>query len=245
MSSALQALEAKTLPTEQANMDGLIARMMPAIELALPKAIGAERFVRMVFTQLHAKPELYDCEPRTVLGAMMLCAQLGLEPGPLGHAYFVPYKRQCTFILGYKGMIELAGRSGRLRSIIARPVYEGDVFEWSYGITDRMTHRPCTPADRGAELLYYGLARYASPNGSTLHVMYPEEIEAAKQRSQAARAGSGPWVTDPLAQSLKTVIRRMSPWLPMSVQFARGLESDDGPVVLTSEGEVTALDAEM
>jgi recombination protein RecT len=204
-----------------------LIRMRPEIEKVIPRQVGAERFTRLVLTELRRNPMLMECAPQSVLGAMMLCAQLGLEPGPLGHAYLVPYGRECQFILGYRGMIELASRSGRLRSIVARPVYEGDSFSYAYGITDRLSHVPCVAADRGPVVLYYGLARFASPSGYYLHVMQPDEIEAARGRSATGKKNVGPWKSDYLAMACKTVVRRMQPYLPASVHLARAIDSDE------------------
>lgn len=222
----------------QRTLRDLLARMEPEIGRALPAAVGAERFTRLVLTEANRNPALFDCSPESVLGSMMLCAQLGLEPGPLGHAYLVPFKRQCTFVLGYKGMIELASRSGRLRSIVARTVYEGDEFDYAYGAaTDRLRHVPCPPSERGKVRLYYCVARLAAPTGTVVTVLYPEDVETARKRSQLGRKNEGPWQTDYDAMARKTTVRRTSAYLPQSPQFARALEADEA-VVEGIEGEV-------
>src|SRR2546427_642740 len=81
----------------------LLERQKPELEKALPEAIGVERFTRTVLTELRRTPKLLDCSPESLLGAMMLAAQLGLEPGPLGLVYLVPFKGQVEFIIGYRG----------------------------------------------------------------------------------------------------------------------------------------------
>ena len=226
-----QELEKRTEPTPQRDFRQLLEAQRPQIEAALPQAIGAERFSRLVLTEMRRNPRLFECSQESVLGAMMLSAQLGLEPGPLGHAYLVPYKQTCTFIVGYKGMITLAYRSGELKEIVARPVYQGD--QWG-GVKatetgDHFVHVPAAPKDRGDVVCFYGRARLRS-GGNLVHVMYPEEIEARARRSAAFRNDSGPWVTDRQAMQLKTVVRAMSPWLPMSATFGRALEVDERPV---------------
>jgi recombination protein RecT len=239
-----EALARRSSPSGHGDtFQALLERQRPALEQVLGRE--AERFQRIALTEIRRNPLLQECEPLSVLGALMLCAQLDLEPGPLGHAYLVPYKREATFVLGYKGMIELANRSGRLRSIVARTVHEGDAWEYAYGAaSDRLRHVPTTPANRGPVVCYYGVARFASPSGAVPHVMYPEEIEAARARSQLGRQGKGPWQTDYEPMAHKTVIRRMQPWLPQSVALARALDADERPVQGWTPDAGVVIDAE-
>lgn len=216
--------------TKQGTILALIEKQRPAIERALPQAAlkgDPDRFLRLVETELRRNPALYECDPNSLLGAMMLSAQLGLEPGPLGHAYLVPFKKTVTFIVGYKGYIHLANKSGLLKEIVARPVYEGDGFTYKFtDAGDRFLHEPASPADRGPVVKYYGRARTRT-GGSIVHVMYPEEIEARAKRSPAYKAGTGPWTTDRIAMSQKTVIRAMAPWLPQSAEWGRAALLDE------------------
>ena len=238
--STTQALEKLAAPPEQKTVQDLLIRMQPEIERAAPRTIGAERFTRLVLTELRRNPVLFECKPESLLGAMMLCVQLGLEPGPLGHAYLVPYKRECTFILGYRGMIELASRSGRLASIDAETVYEGDEFSYRKGTRAYLDHVPCEPADRGKERCWYAVAKLASPSGSVYKVLYPADVEAARKRSIMGRDGKGPWSTDYNAMALKTAIRRLFPQLPATVHMARAFAVDEQPVIeLEADGSVT------
>lgn len=210
----------------------LIERVKPQIERALPAAIGTERFARTITTELRRNAKLLECNPESVLGSLMLCAQLGLEPGPLGHAYLVPYGRECTFVLGYTGIIALAYRSGELRSIVANPVYEAEPFKVIGGSGAKIVHEMYPPEDRGAGVkAYYALARLKT-GGEVWKVLYPSEIEAHRKRSKAAKA----WETDFLAMALKTCVKVLRPWLPLSAVFARGVEVDEQPVVWEGDG---------
>lgn len=233
------ALDRQAQPQKRTVLD-LIARQAPAIERVLAGVMDTDRFTRIVTTELQRNPSLYECSPESLLGGVMLSAQLGLEFGPLGHAYLVPYKRQATFMLGYKGMIALARRSGQLADIVARTVYQGDTFEYQYGTGEKLRHIPCRPSDRGEVACYYGLARLR-PSGTVIHVMYPEDIEAARARSMSARRETGPWTTDYDAMARKTVIRRMSPFLPMDAGFARAIEADEAVITAPTELNETTL----
>lgn len=222
-----QQLARVTEAPDRKDMRGLIARMEPQLERALPKQVGVERFTRTVLTELERTPKLYECEPKSLLGAMMLAAQLGLEPGPLGQVYFVPFKNRATFIIGYRGMIALAFRSGLLRDIEARAVRQGDHFVYQYGTRPLLDFRPSV--DRGSVEAYYGLARFKT-KGQHFEVMTPAEIEERRKRSAAARSGSSPWDTDYEAMALKTVVRKMAPYLPLSPATERAFAVDEGTV---------------
>lgn len=231
-----QALERAAAPKQQKTIYALLEQQTPQIEKALPAAIGAERFVRIVMTELRRSPKLLECKPESLLAAMMLSAQLGLEPGPLGHVYLVPFAGEVTWILGYKGMIELAYRSGRVRDVTAHAVYEQEEFEYFESETgSHFKHRPLPPSERGKERLWYARARL-TPSGSVVKVIYREDVEAAKLRSSAYKKGQGPWLTDEPAMCLKTAIRRLQPWLPQSPTMARAVEADDRPVAWGDEG---------
>lgn len=227
-----QALERKTAPKETATILQLIERQKPAIERALPTAIGAERFTRIALTEIRRNPKILDCNPDSVLGALMLVAQLGLEPGPLGHAYLVPFAKECTFILGYTGIIALAYRSGELRSIAAWPVWEAEPFRVIGGSGAKIVHELLPPDTRGDAIkAYYALARLKS-GGEVWKVLYPDEIEAHRRRSPAANAASSPWKSDPLAMALKTCVRALRPWLPLSATVAQAVALDEHPLRL-------------
>lgn len=126
---------------------------------ALPSVLTPERFTRMALTALTKTPKLGQCSPASFMAAMLEAAQLGLEPNtPLGQAYLIPYGKSCQFQIGYKGLIDLAHRSGELKSIEAHEVHENDVFEFEFGLTPKLVHKPAI-TDRGEVIRYYGVYR--------------------------------------------------------------------------------------
>lgn len=205
----------------------LIEEQRVEIERALPKAMDPDRFTRVVLTTVRSTPELQECEPVSLIAAMMLSAQVGLEPGPLGHCYLIPRRikgvKQVMWMLGYRGIIELAHRSPAIESIEAREVHERDHFEFAYGLADELTHRPVL-GDRGPLVAVYGLARFAG-GGHYFRVMSRTDIDGIRERSDAAERG--PWVTDYEAMARKTVIRAMAPFLPLTVEAASAIAADE------------------
>jgi recombination protein RecT len=155
----------------------------------------------------------------------MQSAELGLEAGSaLGHAYLVPYKTECTLIIGYRGLLELARRSGQIKQLSAHPVYEHDAFEVRFGTSETIDHHPLLAGERGEIIAAYAVAHLADGSVQS-EVMTRAEIDAIRSRSRAGQ--SGPWVTDYAEMSRKTVLRRLCKYLPASTTIARALEVED------------------
>lgn len=210
-------------------IEDYIRDMGPAIRQALPKHMDADRLTRVALTVIRTNPMLRQCTVPSLLAAILQAAQLGLEPGILGHCYFVPFRNSKTgqhevqFIIGYKGLIDLARRSGNIESIAAHEVCEGDEFEFEYGLDEKLRHKPALK-DRGKPYLYYAYAKFQG-GGHQIEVMSVEEIEKIRKRSRAA--DKGPWVTDYDEMAKKTVVRRLAKYLPISVEVMRGIAQDE------------------
>jgi recombination protein RecT len=223
-------LEKRAQPKEARTVLDLIERMKPELAKVLPAAITPERLARVFTTEVRRTPKLLECSPESMLGALMLSAQLGLEPGPLGHVYLVPFKGEVVFIVGYRGMIDLAYRSGEVKSVESAVVREGDAFEWRKGSRAFLDYTPAGAPGERERTHVYALAKLRS-GGVVFEVLFPDQVEARRQRSPAARADSGPWLTDTDAMWRKSAVRALSPVLPQSALFGRALDVDELPVV--------------
>jgi recombination protein RecT len=215
--------------------------VLAQIAKALPRHLTADRLIRIATTELRKIPKLAQCSPQSFLGAVIQCAQLGLEPGSaLGHVYIIPFDKWvkkngawvlaetvATVILGYRGMIDLARRSGQIESIEAWPVYIGDRFECTLGLDPNLIHAPdWENAGRTVSdnlRFVYAVAKLKD-GGKQFAVMSRAEVEMirdrtfAKNRVDAAKY-DGPWKTDFEQMALKTVVRRLFKFLPVSVEM--------------------------
>jgi recombination protein RecT len=225
----------------------LLQSQKKQIALALPRHMTPDRMLRIALTELRRTKALQKCDPLSFLAAIIQCSQLGLEPGnALGHAYLIPYGSECQLIIGYRGMIELARRSGQIVSIGAYPVHEADDFSYELGLEPTIKHRPATDAEPGALTYTYAVARLKD-GGLQSEVMSRAQIEAIRRRSRAAN--NGPWVTDFDEMARKTVIRRLWKYLPTSIEMARAIdvierEDADAPIEITNyeTGEPISLE---
>lgn len=217
--------------TKVHSIKDLIRSMEPQIKVALPSILTPERFTRMVLTALSSNPKLQECSPQSFLGAMMQAAQLGVEPNTLlGQAYLIPYRNhgilECQFQLGYKGLIDLAYRSGAIRDISAHVVYSGDGFEFEYGFEPKLVHKPAM-IDRGTPIAYYAVY-HTKDGGGGFVVMSQEDIEKHRNKfSKAAGQGFSPWATNFEEMAKKTVLKKLLKYAPLKTEFVRAVATDE------------------
>lgn len=215
--------------TKKSTMQDYIKVMSGEIAKALPSVLTPERFTRMVLSALSTNQDLAACTPQSFLGAMMTAAQLGVEPNTaLGQAYLIPYRNkgtlECSFQLGYKGLIDLAYRSGEVSIIQAHEVCENDEFEYELGMEPVLRHKPAK-VNRGKTIAYYAMFR-TKDGGYGFEVMSVDDItEHAKKYSKAY--SFGPWKTNFDEMAKKTVLKRVLKYAPLKSEFARQVSQDD------------------
>ena len=201
--------------------------MQKQMQMALPRGMDADRILRIAMTALRQTPKLGACTPASFIGALFQSAQLGLEPSNgLGQAYLVPYGQAVTFIIGYKGLIELARRSGQISELYAYPVYAADHFNFTLGLHRNIDHQPAVdgePADKDL-VAVYAVAKFKD-GGTDFEVMTRGQVDAIRKRSKAS--GNGPWVTDYAEMARKTVLKRLCKRLPLAVETQTALAQDE------------------
>jgi recombination protein RecT len=229
-------------------MQAQIRRMEDQFQLAMPRGVEASQLVRDAITALRTTDGLMECDPASVLGGLMTCAQLGLRVGVLGQAWLLPfydYKskgKKAQLIVGYQGLISLAYRSEQVASIAARVVYANDpVFEVEYGTEDRLVHKPATTERRGEPIAYYSVVHIKSGR-PIFYVMSKADMEDYRDQYATAKKRDGtivgPWKDNFEGMALKTVIRQLSKWMPKSTEFSTALMADEGVRVdLSPQGD--------
>jgi len=214
-----------------ATMADSIAALAPQLNRAMPgflrKMGGADQLARLALTQFRKTPKLALCTQESFFGALMDCAQLGLMPGPVGHIYMIPYKDVVTLVIGYKGILDLVMRSGKVETIYAGVVYEGDSFEYEMGAFPVLKHKPnmdAEPTDANIKFIY-AVAHVKDSTIPRFEVMSKNQVDAIRKRSMSS--GSGPWVTDYAEMGKKTVIKRLCKTLPLSTEVQSYLTMDE------------------
>ena len=204
------------------------------IKKMLPDCMSGDRFIRSALNEFRLNKDLAQCNVPSVLGYFLQAAALGLEPAStLGQCYAVPYYNkklgamECQFILGYRGMLALARRSGDVLSVDAHVVHALDTFELEFGMSPRIVHKPYIDGNPGAMRGAYIIVRFKD-NSTQCAFMTKDEIDAHRKRSRAA--DNGPWITDYEEMAKKTVFRAIFKWLPIVVEAAEA-EAVDGASV--------------
>ena len=227
---------------EPKSVFGFLKLHRDQIAAALPKHMNADRMARVATTCIRTTPKLLECTPESLFGAIIQCAQLGLEPSNgLGHAYLLPFDKNekqgnewvkvrtdVQLIIGYRGMIDLARRSGQIISIEAHPVYVGDTFDCSLGLDSKLNHVPDWDnpnRDDPSKLTFVYAVAKLKGGGVQFQVMSKRGVDAIRERSKSKK--SGPWVTDYEAMALKTVTRRLFKWLPVSIEMQTAVGLDE------------------
>lgn len=239
-----RAAEKQISAKKPVTIQDYIRKMEGEIAKALPSVLTPERFTRITLSALSTNRTLRECSPQSFLGAMMTAAQLGLEPNtPLGQAYLIPYrnhgKLECQFQLGYKGLIDLAYRSGEVSTIQAHTVYENDAFDYELGLEPKLRHVPATK-DRGAPVFFYAVFRMKD-GGYGFDVMSVEDARSHGRKYSKA-FGSGPWQTNFEEMAKKTVLKRVLKYAPLKTDFVRGLSADETVKTELSEDMFTVPD---
>lgn len=230
MAGTIQNQVAKTTNSNKP-MQQYIKSMEGEIAKALPSVITPERFTRIVLSAISVNPKLGECSPTSFLGAMMTSAQLGLEVNtPLGQAYVLPYMNhgvmEAQFQLGYKGLIDLAYRSGEVEVIQAHVVYANDEFTCEYGLEPKLTHKPADH-DRGEPVKVYAVFKTKS-GGFGFEVMSMDDVKRhAAKYSKAYSSNFSPWKTNFEEMAKKTVLKRVLKYAPLKSDFVRQVVQDD------------------
>ena len=221
----------------RATVKDLLERAKPSFEAVLPKHLNADRMVKLVLLATTKTPKLLECDPKTLLSAVMQAAQLGLEiNSALGSAYLVPFGNQVQLIPGYRGLIDLSRRSGNILFIEARVVYEGETFSVEQGTDPKIVHRPSLGEKKDDDLVaVYAVALVKDAPRPQFEVMSREQVNAIRGRSRAAK--DGPWVTDFAEMARKTVVKRLCKYLPLSPELAAAIELDNR----AETGEVSSV----
>lgn len=226
---ALAPLDSQPMRAGAAGIREFLERSRSQIAAALPKHLTVERMLRVAMTAIQTTPDLQRCTPLSLIGGVVLFSQLGLEiGGPLGQAHLVPYRKRgrdgepdtwiATPIPGYRGMVDLARRSGAVSTIEAHVVKKRDRFRFAFGLRPTLEHTPYAGEDDpGPSTHVYAICRLR--DGSTQYdVLTRREVEHVRKRSQAAGSEYSPWNTDPDEMWKKTAIRRLWKLLPVSVE---------------------------
>lgn len=219
-----------------------------AIAAVLPRHVSPDRMLKVALGAIRQTPALLEASTTSLFGAVVACSQLGLEPNtPLGHAYLVPFKdrkkgtTEVQVIPGYRGLIDLARRSGQIVSIAAHAVRAGDEFRYSYGLDEELHHVPGDD-DNAPITHFYAVAKLVG-GGHAFEVMSRSKVDGIMHATQS-RGAYGPWKDHYEEMGRKTLIRRLFKYLPISIELAKAVALDEAAADNRGQGLADALHGE-
>ena len=224
MANELTIINPKTIFTE-------LQKFKSQMEDALPRHMTPDRMARIALTQLRITPKLFNCTSQSFYASLMAASQLGLEPGVNGQCYLIPYGNVCTLVPGWRGYMDLVGRTERA-SAWTDAVYDGDEFDYEKGDKPFIHHKPGKWAGKEAALIFtYGVGRQKGMEWPILEVWDIDKVWA--HRNKQNKVGDRHYsYAYPEMYARKIPLLQVIKYLPSSIELANASALD----VTASEG---------
>lgn len=227
----------------------LLQKALPKVEDIVPRGYSPQRLFVAAYMAVERNPDLLNCSANSVLRGVIVGAQLGLDvSGVGGHAYLVPYKKdgqlEAQFIAGWRGLADLACRSGRVAWILPGVVRERDDFAHELAPLPTLIHRAFQGADPGKVTHFYAVAAFKDGSPTMSIVMTKSEVDAIRERSKSSKSPASPWNNDYPEMGKKTAVRRICKYLPSNPDLDRAL-AEDADLEVSATGFGFDADAEV
>lgn len=196
-------------------------KFKPQMALALPKHLTADRMTRLALTAFSSTPALQECTPQSIASSIMMASTLGLEPGVNGQGYLIPYKGRCTFVPGWKGLVDIANRSGRC-TVWTGAVFEGDDFEYALGDRPFVQHRPGDEDDPSKLVFVYAVGRVKGSDWPVIEVWRTSKV--LKHRDHYNKVGAKHYsFRDWEMYARKVPLLQVLKYMPASIELSNAL----------------------
>ena len=218
-----------------------------SIQNALPRHMNAERIKRIAMTQFRVNKELQKCSYTSIMGSLMVSAQLGLEIGILGQAYLIPYKGTCTFVPGWQGLVDLVSRAGRA-TVWTGAVFKGDEFDYALGDRPYIKHRPAGDDDIANLTHVYAVGRVNGQEWPIIEVWPIRKV--IKHRDNYNKVGKQHYSYQHLEMyARKVALLQVLKYVPKSIELISAMTADHAYetariIDIDKDGNITGYDDE-
>ncbi|MEO5368510.1 MAG: recombinase RecT [Magnetococcus sp. DMHC-1] len=205
--------------------------MKNTISQLVPKNVNKERLMQLALDAARINPSLLDCSKSSFMNAVLACAKTGLEPAtPFNYIHFVPFRgktgiSEVQVILGYKGLMELALRTGKVKNFQVGTIKEGDQFKCQFGSQPWLAYTPAL-LDRGATVAFFALAMLVDGT-SQFVVINVDDVNRIRSKARGANLPGSPWVEHFDSMGEKTALRKLCKTLQMSPELAAAIAIDE------------------
>jgi recombination protein RecT len=207
----------------------MLTRASGNLRMALPKHMTPDRMIRIALTACSKNPTLMECTPQSIALSLINASETGLEPNGY-EAHLIPYKNkgiwEAQFMPDYKGLVQLAYRSGLVDSFDAAPVYEKDRFDYKMGTDPYIDHKPSDAPDRGALVAAWACAKIKG-GGVKFVVLNRADVQRRRSASKSAGSDYSPWNVHEAAMWTKSAAKELSKWIPRSAEMQAAIGLDD------------------
>lgn len=208
----------------QQKFPAMLKSFMPEIQRALPKHLSGDRMARIALTAFRRTPKLAECDPRSVFAAVIQASQLGLEPDTLGRAYLVPYRGECQFIPGWKGLVELLNRSGQ-GTAWTGAVFMNDEFDYTLGDSPFVKHKPAGEFEANKITHVYAIGRPKGAEWPIIEVWSMDRV--TKHRDRYNKVGKSHYSFQNMEMyARKVVLLQVLKYMPASPELTQAMELD-------------------
>lgn len=230
-----------------------------------------ERYTAAIMSAVATNPQLQNCEAKTILSGSLLAESLNLAHSPqLGQYYLVPFKVKAKngipehydaqFILGYKGYIQLAIRSGNYKKINVMEIKDGELVSYD-PFNEEIVLQPIQDVDEREQtetIGYYAMFEYINGFKKVIYWSKKQMLQHADKYSPAfsqsayekLQNGEIPnnemwkyssfWYKDFDGMAKKTLIRQLiGKWGVMSAEMTQAMELDNNSLNVEKNGFVT------
>ena len=212
--------------TPIAKFSGFMDKLKPQLALALPKHMNADRMTRLALTAFSTNSDLQNCTPHSIAGSIMTAAQLGLEPGINGQGYLIPYKGTCTFVPGWKGLVDLVARAGRA-TVWTGVVMPGDEFAYQLGDAPFCRHVPGDGGNDGDQWTHvYAIGRVRDASMAVIEVWTRAKV--SKHLKQYNKVGNRHYANQGENNfemyARKVALLQVLKYMPQSIELANAVD---------------------
>lgn len=227
--SALKEIATGQPAKKATNFPAMLDQFKSEIVRACPKHLNPDRMARIALTTFRKNPKLSECDPRSVFAAVIQASQLGLEPDTQGRSYLIPYGKECQFVPGWKGLVDLTNRAGNA-TVWTGAVHDGDQFDYALGDRPFVSHKPGDEFDENFMTHAYAVGRVKGSEWPVIEVWSVSRVK--KHRDRYNKVGKRHYSYENFEMyARKVVLLQVLKYMPASAEMAAAIALNDAAEV--------------
>ena len=221
--------------------------LKPQIKRALPAHMNEDRMARLAMTAFSTSQKLQKCTPQSIAGAVMTASQLGLEPGVNGAGFLIPYGTECTFVPGWRGLVDLVARSGR-GTVFTGVIYRDQEYTFTDGARRDLIIHNETDMDDAKDITHtYAVGWVKGAQFPVIELWRISKIEKHRDRYNKVK-GQHYSYRDWEMYARKVPLLQVLKYMPCSIEVSNAIAvshaAEAGRGVIIEDGVVVDMDGD-